>query len=40
VRHVNGRDALGAIAARASMPLEEVAAELDGLARENVITWR
>jgi len=40
VRHVNGRDSLEVLAVRTAMSLPEVAAELDTLAREGVITWR
>jgi hypothetical protein len=40
LRHVNGRDTVDVIASRAAMPVAEVLAEFDGMAREGVITWR
>ena len=40
LRHVNGRDTVDVIASRVAMLVPEVIAELDGLAREGVVTWR
>ena len=40
LRHVNGRDTIDVIASRLAMPVADVIAELDGLAREGVVTVR
>jgi len=40
LRHVNGRDTVDVIASRLAMPVADVITELDGLAREGVVTVR